>query len=146
MERRGWDVVTRSPVSLMPDIEALVISKINELDIVATYDKIPPTPPSEFCILNSDGGGVLHRLRWYQPNVHFDVYASSKGRARMLAQLIRQAMIESEGSRWTHTEMGDITAYISHVSDAVNIQWAPDPLEQHIYSRYIFGLTFTCRQ
>lgn len=139
-------MVIRAPVSLMPDIEALVISKINELNVVATFDRIPPDPPSEFCILNSPGGGVLHRLRWYQPDVHFDVYASSKGRARMLAQLIRQQMIQNEGSRWTHTEVDIITAYVSRVSDAINIQWAPDPLEQHIYSRYIFGLTFTCRQ
>jgi len=139
-------VVIRAPVSLMPDIEALVISKINELDVVPTFDQIPSTTPSEFCILHLTGGDILHRLRWYHPDIHFDVYAESKGRARLLAQTIRQQLVQNEGSRWTHTERSDITGYIGRISDAMNMQWMPDPIETPVLARYIFSLAFVCRQ
>lgn len=139
-------MVTHSPVTNMPDIEALVISKLNELAIAPTYTHLPTDPPAEFCIIHMSGGGVVHRSKWYALDVHFDVYATNKSDARLLANRVRQALIEAEGSRWTHTEVGTITGYVSRVADTTNIQWLPDPVETPNLARYILGLAFTCCQ
>ena len=83
---------------VFPDIEALVINKINALGVTEAFDAIPAqNRPDEFAMVHRDGGGVLKRHRWEQPSVHIDVYAASKGRARLLAHTIRKKLMDEEG-------------------------------------------------
>jgi len=134
-----------STFQIFPNMEAIVINKVFTTAGVDAFDRIPAVNrPNEFAIIHLSGGIVLERHKWNIPDLHFDVYAESKSRAHELAQTIRQTLMDNEGSRWTHSVYTSITAFVSKVSDGMSIQWLPDPIEQPLLARYVFGLSFVC--
>ena len=126
-----------TPVDVFPDAEAAVGTVLRgALTGAGVYSSIPKKPTYPLIVVKRVGGNPITRHRLDAADMQFDVYAESKGAARLLAAQARQALYAAEA---TTVSVVSGNAFITGVTDVMGIQWAPDPSNVPL-NRYIFSV------
>jgi len=77
------------------DVAATLINYLDEASSIPWYHNSPQNAPVEYGTLNRDGGAYDEFVR-DQPTITLIIYASTRGRAAVLANSVKRALIASK--------------------------------------------------
>lgn len=108
----------------MPDAEAVVTTAIRAGVVPPVSTTIPHDAEAPYVAVRRIGGAPVERHRLDAPEVQVDVYGPNKAESHDLAQAVRVAIHEAEGTTVTYS---DGAANVHGVDDAMGIAWLADP-------------------